>query len=60
MKKNGKLILVVLLILNSTVLLGQLWPEGAPPFAGTANIVTLVLNLIFLVACIVKPNGAVK
>ena len=32
-------ILIVLLTLNAIVLLGQLWPEGAPPFARVVNIV---------------------
>lgn len=46
MGKNKKSILILLIILNSIVLLGQLWPAGAPPFARTVNIVTIVLNLI--------------
>lgn len=49
MKKNRKPILVVLIILNSMVLLGQLWPEGSPPFAKTINILTLILNIVFIV-----------
>jgi hypothetical protein len=39
-------LLVVLLLANAMVLLGQLWPEGAPPFARTANIATLAANLV--------------
>lgn len=49
MTKN-KLLLVVLLILNAIVLLGQLWPEGAPPFARVVNIIFLALSLVFFVA----------
>lgn len=49
MSKNSKLILVLLLILNSIVLLGQLWPAGAPPFARTANIVTMILNILIFI-----------
>ncbi|HVE72379.1 MAG TPA: hypothetical protein VNI54_13530 [Thermoanaerobaculia bacterium] len=41
-------LVVVLLILNAVVLLGQLWPEGAPPFARAVNVVFLALNLLFL------------
>lgn len=41
-------LLIVLLILNAIVLLGQLWPEGAPPFARIVNIAFLVANLVFL------------
>lgn len=45
---KNKPFLIALLILNVIVLLGQLWPAGAPPFAHVVNVVTLVLNLIFL------------
>lgn len=37
-------LLVVLLLLNTVVLLGQLWPAGAPPFARWVNIGFLVLS----------------
>ncbi len=40
---------VVLLVLNAVVLLGQLWPEGAPPFARGVNIAFLALNAIYLI-----------
>jgi hypothetical protein len=40
-------LLVLLLVLNVVVLLGQILPEGAPPFARTVNIVFLVLSLIY-------------
>lgn len=40
-------VLTVLLLLNAVVLLGQLWPEAAPPFARVVNIVFLVLSLGF-------------
>lgn len=42
-----RLIIGVLLVLNLIVLLGQLWPEGAPPFASTVNIVFLVGSLMY-------------
>ncbi|HEX5869453.1 MAG TPA: hypothetical protein VFY65_03495 [Longimicrobium sp.] len=38
-------LLLVLIVLNAVVLLGQLWPAGAPPFARTVNILFLVLSL---------------
>ena len=38
-------ILIVLLTLNAIVLLGQLWPEGAPPFARVVNILFLLGSL---------------
>ena len=42
-------LVILLLILNAVVLLGQVWPEGAPPFARGVNIVCLAVNLVFLV-----------
>ena len=45
-----KLAAIALLVLNASVLLGQLWPEGAPPFARTVNILFLAGNLVFLFA----------
>lgn len=42
-------ILGVLILLNLVVLLGQLWPDGAPPFAGIVNLVFLVASLAFYV-----------
>ena len=44
MKKPPTALLIVLVVLNCIVLLGQLWPEGAPPFAGAVNIGFLILN----------------
>ena len=41
---NGKPFVILLIVLNAVVLLGQLWPEGAPPFARGVNIVFLVLS----------------
>ena len=38
----NKPILIILLVLNAVVLLGQLWPEGAPPFARVVNLIFLV------------------
>jgi hypothetical protein len=48
-----KLVLIVLLILNAVVLLGQLWPEGAPPFAHMVNIIFLVCSLLYFLYCLV-------
>jgi hypothetical protein len=42
MNKNT---LYLLVVLNIIVLLGQLWPEGAPPFARIVNIITLFCNV---------------
>ena len=39
---------MILLLLNFVVAMGQLWPEGAPPFARHVNIVFLILNFCLL------------
>jgi hypothetical protein len=46
----------ILLLLNAVVLLGQIWPEGAPPFARIINILFLILNLVLLVYLLVKKK----
>lgn len=48
MTKPGKAAVIILVILNAVVLMGQIWPEGAPPFAKAVNILTLIFNIIFL------------
>lgn len=45
--KAKNFILVILVALNCVVLLGQIWPEGVPPFARIVNIVFLVSSLLF-------------
>ena len=57
MKKYRKLVLAALIILNGIVLLGQIWPEGAPPFARTVNVATLILNLFYFAGRFRKNNG---
>lgn len=42
-------ILIVLIVLNCVVLLGQIAPESAPPFARGVNIAFLVLSLAWFV-----------
>lgn len=49
-----KILFIVLLGLNLIVLLGQLWPEGAPPFARIVNIITLVCNIVFIAVIFTK------
>lgn len=49
--------IIGLVILNLIVLLGQLWPEGAPPFARIVNIATLGLNLIFLISQFLRKEA---
>ena len=47
---TSKPVLVTLLLLNVVVLLGQLWPEGAPPFARFVNVGFLVGSLVYFLA----------
>ena len=46
---SARPLLILLLVLNAVVLLGQIYPEGAPPFARAVNIVFLVLSLAYFV-----------
>jgi hypothetical protein len=45
--KAPRILLLVLVILNAIVLLGQLWPAGAPPFARSVNIAFLSASLCY-------------
>lgn len=48
MNKKLLYILLPLHLLNLIVLTGQIWPEGAPPFARVVNIVFLFANYLFI------------
>lgn len=54
MAKRKTTLLILLIVLNSVVLLGQIFPEGVPPFARIVNIVFLVSSLIYFVLQIKK------
>lgn len=49
-------LLIPLIILNIVVLLGQLWPEGAPPFARVVNIIFLIVSLGYYLYALKKGN----
>jgi hypothetical protein len=53
MKKS---VLVLLLIVNTVVLLGQLWPEGAPPFARTVNIIFLSGSFVYFAVSLFRKG----
>lgn len=59
-KAPRKATLIVLLILNIMVLMGQIAPEAAPPFARIVSIVFLVLNLAFVAHFFLKPKEDTK
>lgn len=46
---ESRALLGVLIVLNTVVLAGQVWPAGAPPFARWVNIGFLVLSLTYFV-----------
>lgn len=52
-----KLLYGVLLFANAMVLLGQLWPEGVPPFAHQVNIATLVANLLVFLSMFLRVRS---
>src|SRR6476660_8726042 len=45
-----KIVLITLIVLNVVVLLGQLWPDGAPPFASFVNIFFLCCSFIYFLS----------
>ena len=49
---KSKAILIPLILVNAVVLLGQLWPEGAPPFARGVNIAFLVATLAYFIVAL--------
>ena len=49
--KSRKLI-GVLLAFNLVVLIGQIWPEGAPPFARVVNIAFLCASFVYFVSAL--------
>jgi hypothetical membrane protein len=51
-----KYIAIALIGLNAMVLLGQIYPEGAPPFARIVNIVFLVGSLVFLLFLVFRKG----
>lgn len=52
-----KIAYIVLILLNCMVLMGQLWPAGAPPFARVVNILTISLNLILILSLFKKGKS---
>ena len=46
----------LLLPLNAIVLLGQIWPAGAPPFARYVNILFLALTFLTLLGRLVRAK----
>lgn len=51
-----KVLLICLLILNAMVLLGQIWPEGVPPFAREVNIAFLSFSFIYFILQLIKKR----
>ena len=55
--KTKRIGIIALLVLNLIVLLGQIWPEGAPPFAKYVNIVFLIVSLIFFMVLLAEKKS---
>ena len=49
MTKPHRSVLFLFALVNAVVLLGQVWPEGAPPFARTVNILFLSASLVYFI-----------
>lgn len=52
--KTKRIGIIVLIVLNLVVLLGQIWPDGAPPFARIVNIIFLTLALIVFISMLFR------
>ncbi len=52
-----KIFLIVLIVLNLMVLMGQILPEMVPPFAKTINLVFLSLTLLYLIVQLIRASG---
>ena len=57
MSKMKKMAIVTLILLNSIVLLGQLWPAGAPPFARLVNVGFLILSLFSFIGSLLQRRS---
>jgi hypothetical protein len=54
--QSKKVTVIVLIILNLIVLLGQILPEKAPPFARSVNIIFLIFSLLFFISFLRKKD----
>ena len=54
--KAPRLLLLVLVVLNAVVLLGQIWPAGAPPFARSVNIAFLAASLCYFALALAQAR----
>ncbi len=54
MNKTNKILVYLLIILNIPVLMGQVYPAGAPPFAKAVNIIFLISSLVFFISLLRK------
>jgi hypothetical protein len=56
MTKGKKVALIILIVLNCMVLMGQVYPAGAPPFARIVNILFLLGSLIYFITQVKARN----
>ena len=50
----------LLTLANTMVLVGQLWPEGAPPFAYHVNVATLGSDVLTFLYMFLRSGGGKK
>jgi hypothetical protein len=55
-----RIVIAILILLNCLVLIGQLWPEGEPPFARTVNIIFLILSLLFFASLLIRRKATLS
>ena len=46
-RRKHRALLIALIVVNAMVLLGRIWPEGAPPFAPAVDLGFLVVSLVY-------------
>ena len=57
---SHRMILVALMLVNAVVLLGQLWPAGAPPFARAVNIAFLAASFLYFLQAFVRQPARIE
>jgi hypothetical protein len=55
-----KVLYAVLALANGMVLLGQLWPEGAPAFAHQVTVGTLAIDVLVFLLLFQRARGGGK
>jgi hypothetical protein len=54
MKKSKVIILIILIVFNIIVIMGQILPDDAPPFAGVVNMIFLISSFFYFTVSIMR------